>query len=726
MPDVTPIVTPTQTPGVTNVGLIKVRNNDALAAEEKSKQDEQSPETKPVIDSLAGYLRKCWETAKQAKQPIEQQMLKNLRQRHGVYENDKLTAIRQMGGTEVYVMLTLTKCRAAEAWVNDIMRPIGERPWAINPTPIAELPQEIHDAIMQNAMAVVQEVMDQAVQLGEAHLIDPTRLQWEIKQYIEEEKDKAHQTIQGEAQARADRMADKIADQLSEGGWDSSFWEVISDVITLKAGILKGPVIRRKKVAAWKQAVNGEWVWTVEEKLVPEFERVSPFDIYPAPDSRHPDDGYLIEHHRLTRTDLIEMIGVPGYNEKNIRAAISDYGVSGNREWLAIDTERAMLEFGQTLALTNSDKIDALEFWGPVPGRFLLDWGMKGLDPELDYEVNCWLVGNYVIRAIMNPDKLGRKPYSVDSFERVPGSFWGKGIPELMNDIQDVCNAIARSIVNNAALASGPQVDVNTDRVTSDTEEIWPWKIWKGDNQALQEAPPVNFYQPQCITGPLLQVYETFAAMSDDQTGIPRWSHGATDVGGAGGTSSGLSMLMTSASRGIKEVIAHIDRITCDTIRRTYDFNMMYGDDPDMKGDCRIEARGSSAFLAKEQRIARTNEFLATTNNPTDLQIIGLKGRARLLREAAKTLEIDTNEIIPSDNELQDMIDKAQQMQAQMQQQAMLTSQPTPEMGPKGSTPPPNPRELDVAGNPAGGTDANAFPNLPQPPQGQGAIFGIK
>ena len=305
----------------------------------------------------------------------------------------------------------------------------------------------------------------------------------------------------------------------------------------------------------------------IEEVLTPEFDRVSPFDIYPAPGARDIDDGYVFERHMLTRSDLVAMIGVPGYSEKNIRAALSDYGRSGYREMLPTDSQRAMMDTGSTFQLMESDKIEALEFWGTAQGRMLIDWGLDDplIDQDLEYEVNAWLVGNHTIRAILNPDRLGRKPYSKDSYERVPGAWWGKGLPELMSDLQDVCNAVARAIVNNCGLASGPQAEVNIERC-GDSTEIYPWKIWEATNKQMLDGPAIRFFQPSLIVGPLLTVYEAFAAMADDQTGVPRWSHGNTNIGGAGSTSSGLSMLMTSAARGIKEVIAHIDKIVGDTI----------------------------------------------------------------------------------------------------------------------------------------------------------------
>ena len=116
------------------------------------------------------------------------------------------------------------------------------------------------------------------------------------------------------------------------------------------------------------------------------------------------------------------------------------------------------------------------------------------IDREMEYEINAIVVGNYVVKAVLNPDRMGRKPYSVDSFERIPGSFWGKGVPEMMADVQDVCNAVARSIVNNASLDPVPRSKL-TYRC-SDSEEIWPWKIWQSNNQQMSEQPAVKFNQP--------------------------------------------------------------------------------------------------------------------------------------------------------------------------------------------------------------------------------------
>jgi len=152
--------------GVQNFGLVKYRTPAAVAQETAEKAKITEPET-GVISLLSGYIHKCWQAAKQAKQPIEQQMLRNIRMDNGVYEPNILAAIRQMGGSEVYVLLTATKCRAAEAWINDILRPVGERPWTVTPTPIPELPPDIKQLLEQETREVFQEVLEQAMALNE-------------------------------------------------------------------------------------------------------------------------------------------------------------------------------------------------------------------------------------------------------------------------------------------------------------------------------------------------------------------------------------------------------------------------------------------------------------------------------------------------------------------------------------------------------------------------------
>jgi hypothetical protein len=700
---------PTGKPGESSVGLVHVRNNDAIEADQKAQATATYAPVAPQIDRLAAYVEQSWQEAKNAKTTIEDVMLLSLRQRHGVYAPDKISKIREMGGSEVYMLLTATKCRAAEAWIEDILRPVAEQPWQVMPTPIPELPQEVMQEIEQNVAGVRSEVLSQAVAAKEQ--IPSALLEAEIQAYAEETRDAVLKEIKDEAEKRAERMSAKIADQLVEGGWHDAFWAVIYDLVTLKAGILKGPVLRYRKRKKWGQDENGKWVVEVENKLVPEFERVSPFDMYPAPGSRGVNDDFLIERHRLQRKDLVALIGVPGYNDQKIRQALTDYGRGGNREELPPDAERRIYEQGDQDSV-NIKWIEALQFWGSVPGLYLQEWGFEGdIDANMEYEIDAWKVGNHVIRAVLNPDKLDRKPYNISGYEKIPGSFWYKGAPELMADLQDMCNSTARALANNAVFASGPMVEIDLERIPDGTTNIYPWKIFESRNRQMNDSPAVRYYQPKMIVDGLLKAFEFFMTMAEDQTGIPRWAHGNSNLGGAGGTSSGLSMLMTAATRGMKKVVGHIDEIIEGAISRLYDYNMLYDPDESIKGDCNVSARGTSALVEKEQKTMRRTEFLAATGNPIDVQLVGLKNRSKMIMQQAKDLGLDIDEI----EDLEAMMKQvAEQLQAQaMRGKGNTGPQPVGAPAqPKGSQAPgPAPRTQDDAGNPAGGTDDNLAQN---------------
>ena len=84
-------------------------------------------------------------------------------------------------------------------------------------------------------------------------------------------------------------------------------------------------------------------------------------------------------------------------------------------------------------------------------------------------------------------------------------------------------------------------------------------------------------------------------------------------------------MMIGNASKVIKRVVGGIDfAIITKALERLYYYNMRYLDDPDLKGDVRIVARGAMSLATKEAAQVRRNEFLAATANEFDMQIVGL------------------------------------------------------------------------------------------------------
>lgn len=627
-----------------DLGLLQFRSAAELREDEQAEQmmAEQERRRELVQSSLGAHIKRAWENARWAKEDVHDRLLDCLRRRKGEYSDEKLAAIRKEGGSAIYMMLTATKCRAAAAWIRDILMPTNERPWGLEPTPIAEVP----DAYLKPLVAKIQAQAQQMQAQGQ---------QVDMQAMLEKAREQLRQAAQERAEEAAERHEDLIADQLAEGGWEEALEAFVDDFVTYPAAFIRAPILRRVPTLEWLEGWKPVKGYTVR----PEFVRVSPFDVYPSPDATDVDDGsYLIERCRFTRSMLTKMIGVRGYDEERIRAVLKDYGQGGLRNWLWGDNERDRLEGREHEWMHPGETIDGLIYWGSAQGTTLLQWGIDPNeieDPLGEYEIEAILIGEHVIRAKINRDPLERRPHNKASFQLVPGSFWGQGIPELMSDIQDVCNATARGLVNNLAISSGPQVEIYWDRLdpSEDPEDIYPWKIWRTQSSHMSGTDrAVNFYQPTSNANELLGVYEAFEQKADDATNIPRYVYGNEDVGGAGDTAQGLSMLMESANKGIKDAIRHIDR---GVIRRVIEglwlHNMQYHDDPSIKGDVAVVPRGSSAMLIREQTHKLRNEFLQMTANEYDMQILGQEGRRRLLDSVAEKL--DMNNLLPTKEQME-------------------------------------------------------------------------
>lgn len=632
---------PAQRPVSMNIGgVVPVANVASMMATQAAEYPQETAEPQ-VITGLAGHIKSAWGQAEFAKRPVEQEMLEALRARRGEYMPAKQAQILEQKQPAIYMMIASSKMRQIEALLRDVLIGSGtEKPWTLRPSADPELPPELVMELVQNLTMEIE----QALMMGLSVTLEEARERARMM------KEQLHTRVVDEARVRCERMEYKMEDQLVEGNYIDAIDQFITDIATYKTAWIAGPIIRNKPKLTWGDA--GEPV--VETKLSLEWERVDPFDMYPAAWARNLNDGPMIRRHKLTRQQLNEMIGVEGYSEPAIRKVLELYGMGGLHNWLAIDSQRAIAE-GKTQigAVSSTELIDALQFWGSASGEMLVQWGMDAAqipDQTKEYQIEAWLIGSEVIRAVLNADPLGRRQYYACSFQRVPGSVWGNSPYDLLKDCQDMANAAARAMAANLGISSGPQVAVMVNRMPAgeDITDMYPWKIWQFESDPMgSTADPIKFFQPTSNAAELMQVYEKFAALADEYTGIPRYMSGL-ESGGLGRTASGLSMMVTNASKTIKQVVASIDsNLLTPMLERLYYYNMRYSDDPDLKGDVNVVARGAMSLVTKETAQQRTLEFLQATANPFDMQILGVDGRAELLRMAAQRMDTNTDKIVP-------------------------------------------------------------------------------
>ena len=667
--------------GQPSAAMMRFIPNSELIEREKAEADAAKPtETQEtvtlgkVIDDIFEANRSYRETA-----GIDEDMLASLRQRENEYDPAKLTAIQARGGSDVFMGLTNVKCRGAEAWITDVLASAGEKPWGLDPSPVPDLPPAVEAAIVAKVM-----------QEWEQRLMAGGMTEEEAFSQAAAMRDSIEDARKAEAEVRAMRMERKCEDELAVGGWLKAFDECITHIVTLKSGFMKGPILRTRATLTYEKDASGKTAPVVGQEIVKEYEAPSPFDIYPSEGSTNPNDGDLIERVRFTRKSLAAIRDLPGsgWRRDAINMVLKDYGQSGFSVDVSTDQERQELE--RKIGLNQAPKgvIEGLELWGSIQGQVLLDDGMtkdgdgKPIQPLDEYEINAIKIDRHVVYVAFNPNPLGKRPYYHTGYEKIPGSFWYKGVPELMADLQKIINAAIRSMVNNMGVSSGPQVVINdTGRIHpgENVTSITPLKVWQFTNKSNMTPDPIKFVDIPSNAGELMGIYEKIASLADDYTGIPAYSYGNDRVAGAGRTLGGLEMLMNSAARGIKRVIYRIHTdIVSPSIGGLVEWNMLYDPDESIKGDVEVKPVGIAALIVKEQLAVRRNKFLDSTNNPVDLSIIGIPGRAALLREEEKSLEMGAGTVVPSKEAIEQKV-RAEAMLAAQAGQAGASPQAVPE-----------------------------------------------
>jgi hypothetical protein len=638
------------------MGLIRVVSNAELQRNERQVAERQAAEeanNRPVLQGLAKHVTERWEEARQAKQAILPRLQRARLARLGEYDNSKLAAIREFGGSEEYARITANKCRIVEAWLRDVFMGQTEKPWTLHPTPKPDFPPDQIELVKQRVSADVAASFSQT---GQPPMME------DVRAMLARAMDDVEEHLKEEARIATRRMEDRMEDQLAQGGFIKSMGEFLADLVTYPSAIMKGPVLRRRSMLKWLNE-QGATKPNVTKMITPEFERVDPFRAYPAPGATSPQDGYFFEHHTFSYSDLYDLIGVPGFNEAAIREVLREASDGGLHDWMGLHGTDGPMATADDVPNSLKRKvfdIDALEFYGPVKGHDLLEWGVEEVeDPDATYEACIWLVGRWVIKAQLNYNPLGLRPYYKTSYENLPGEFWGFGIPDVLNDIQGIVNAAVRALVNNMGIASGPQIGINVDRLPAgeDIEHIRPLRVWQFiESEFGSKDDAIQFFQPESNARELLEVIENFYRFADDFSLVPRYMAGSDKVAGAGRTASGLSMLMEAANKGLKGVVSNIDvDVLKGMLENLYTHNMMYDEDDTLKGDAQVIARGAVSLMQLESLQLRRNEFLQITANPIDSQIVGLPGRAEVLREVARGLELDTNRIVPPREMLEQM-----------------------------------------------------------------------
>ena len=631
--------------------------------------------------SVEAFVQERYKRAEDARYADEQRWLKAYRNYRGIYGSD--VQFTDTEKSRVFVKVTKTKTLAAYGQIVDVLFGNNKFPLTVDPSILPDgVAESVHINIDPNAAqagdalrAVTENktgqpfVLDGNTELkpGET-LSDLKRRLGPLTGKLESVSDKI---IEGDgttqttvtfhpAMVAAKKMEKKIHDQLNESGASTHLRSMAFEMALLGTGVMKGPFAVDKEYPNWNE--EGEYDPVV--KTVPECSHVSAWDFYPDPEAKSMQDAeYVVERHRMSRTQLRSLKNRPYFMEDAVETAVAKGPDYIQKYWeMTMEDDDTQPE---------SERWEVLEFWGYVDVEMLEEYGVKVPSELKDFDevnANVWVCNGEVLRMVLNPFKPARIPYYAVPYEHNPYSFFGVGIAENMDDTQTLMNGFMRMAIDNAALSGNLIIEVDeTNLVPGQDLSVHPGKVFRRQGGAPGQA--IFGTKFPNVAQENMQLFDKARVLADESTGFPSFAHGQTGVSGVGRTASGISMLMSAANGSIRSVVKNVDDYLLRPLGKAFfSFNMQFDFDESIKGDLEVRASGTESLMANEVRSQRLMQFLQVAQNPV---LAPFAKMDYIIREIAKSMDLDPDKVT---NSMQDAAIQAE----------ILKGFQTPQAGPEG------------------------------------------
>jgi hypothetical protein len=570
------------------------------------------PSDYEIQEKLAGVVQRLEALAKdqvQRKSHVERRWLDNLRAFHGKYDEKTESDLSTGNKSRAFVKITRKKANSWEARLSALLFPTDEENWDIQPTPVPSL----HDTAKE-ALAAAEEQINQA-NAAQAQGQEAEAAQ--AAQGAQAALDVATQArmAMAEAQKRGEAMRREMQDQLVECEYAAECRLAIRDSVRLGTGIMKGPLAGDRQRGSWIQ-IDGEYVYKREEDPAPIFKWVDPWSYFPDMSAIRPEDReFEFERHLWSAKDLRRLARERGFSKDCVRQLIEERTIG------QVLNDSSMNYLTNLRAITGSedgikDRYVGWEYHGPLTNEdvamVLRATGRDqeaaayeiDADPLQEVRVICYFCEGKILKlAPAYPLDSGESLYSIFTFEENEASMFGYGIPEIMADSQKSMNGAWRMALDNAALSVGPQIFIDRD-VVEPANRSWtltPRKVWyKRKGVGMAGGTVLETKAIENNVNEIMNLVEVSRRFIDDETALPVAAEGElTDNPGV--TATATNFMSMASNITFRRVVKNFDDgITTPNIRRLYDWNMQHNSSDTIKGDMKVDARGSSALLQRE------------------------------------------------------------------------------------------------------------------------------
>ena len=645
---------------------------------------EEEAYTDTPVGTIVSFVQQRFEKAETSRQSEEQRWIRAYRNYRGLYGPDvQFTSSEK---SKVFVKVTKTKVLAAYGQIVEVLFGANKFPISIDPT---VLPDGVTEAVHLETEDTLKKMSEQQEPVAvDIPNLEPGETLVDFRERLSGLKSKLapvqDNLKEGEAESptqitfhpamiAAKKMEKKIHDQLEESNARKELRTAAFECALFGTGIMKGPFAVDKEYPNWSD--DGDYNPLI--KTMPRCSSVSIWNFYPDPDAANMDDAeYIIERHKMSRTQIRALKKRPFFRDNAIDTAIS-MGESYTKEWW----EQAMEDDDQE---ARSERFEVLEFWGYLDVDMLEDQNVDVPEEMQDLDqvsVNIWICNGQVMRLVLNPFTPSYIPYYAVPYEVNPYSFFGVGIAENMDDTQTLMNGFMRMAVDNAALSGNLIIEVDeTNLVPGQDMSVYPGKVFRRQGGAPGQALFGTKFPN--VSNENMQLFDKARVLADESTGFPSFAHGQTGVSGVGRTASGISMLMSAANGSIRNVVKNVDDYLLSPLGKAFfNFNMQFDFDKDIKGDLEVKAQGTESLMANEVRSQRLMQFLQITQNPA---LAPFSKMDYIIREIAKSMDLDPDKVVNSMADAKLQAELLKDFQAQNPPPAPEQGVQPPQGGPQG------------------------------------------
>jgi hypothetical protein len=568
--------------------------------------DEDMPEAAQTPDPvgtqegrswLGGKLRDLFGQYKTDRRPAETQWMKNLNQFLGKYDS-ALEQNMDQNTSRAYPKLTRVKCVSMKARLMSLLFPAGEKNWAIEASPVPNLPVDTLLAAMNQWRTENPDARPTQANLDQ--MVEKTAL------------DIAH------------RMEKVIDDQLKDVDpygacdYETLVGRVIYSAVMYGPGVVKGPMTVQEVTSRYVLGATGMPQLVTQDTYRPYLEFVSCWDYYPDMTATTFDqmEGEF-QRHVYSQHQTMRLAERGDFDGEAIKHYVNNHP-EGNYVKSTHETEREALGGQNANAVPKGHKYEFVEYWGSMAGHRLRDAGLAIPEGTADKDLRftAWVLDNIVVKLALNPFREGTKVYHQFIFEEDEVNLLGSGLPPIMRDSQLAVSSFSRMLIDNASVVCGPNVEVDLDLLgPSQTDlSIKPRKVWlkEGATSGQRAVQSVSFdsHIPELMNG-----IKLFTDFSDKETFVNPLTGG--DIEGVPGeamrTTSGASMVYGNAALPFRDIVRNFDQFTVSVIDALAEWNRTFNVDRDrLAGDIRPIPRGATSLMAKEIRSFALDQLAAT------------------------------------------------------------------------------------------------------------------